>query len=147
MLKNLVALRELNMAYNTMSHLLISQGMFPDLEILNLSFNTIPSSQLHNLAYLPKLRELDLSSNNLTTLPITLGFLMNVEVINLSSNNFSSDSVLVDPNQIFSSIFTIPKLRTLNLSRNYFCQIHLDLVNPDECKIEEIDFSYNQIHL
>lgn len=54
-LKNLVGLRELVMAYNSISSIMISDGMFPNLETLNLSYNQIPCSQLPILGRLERL--------------------------------------------------------------------------------------------
>ena len=75
--------------------------------------------------------------------------------LNLSSNNFSSDSVLVDPNLLFASLGTIPQLRKLNLSRNKlkgFHSEHLPEENidnkPEERMfnyLEELNFSFNVI--
>ena len=55
-----------------------------------------------------------------------MSFLASLEEINLSSNNFSSDSVLVAPSKLISSMATIPKLKVLNLSRNKFKAFHSD---------------------
>ena len=57
-------------------------------------------------------------SNSLTTLPDSLSFLTEVYDLNLADNQFASDSVLVDPHKLMSSILDMPKLRKLNLSRN-----------------------------
>jgi Leucine-rich repeat (LRR) protein len=43
-LKNLMALQKLNLQYNNITSLMISGGMFPNLETLDLGFNRIPSA-------------------------------------------------------------------------------------------------------
>ena len=73
-----------------------------------------------------KLRHLEIASNDLCTLPSDLSFLKSLEEINLSSNSFSSDSVLVNPNKLFSAMATIPNLKKLNLSRNRFKAFHAE---------------------
>ena len=73
--------------------------------------------------------------------------------LNLSSNNFSSDSVLVDPNLLMQSLSTITHLQKLNLSRNKLKGFHADNLpannlerNPHERvfnNLEELNFSFN----
>ena len=54
-LKNLVGLRELVMSYNSIHSVMVSDGMFPNLETLNLSYNQIPCSQLPILGRIERL--------------------------------------------------------------------------------------------
>lgn len=123
------------------------------MQVLKLSYNRIPPSHLVELAHLPSLEELDLASNDLCTLPTSLGFLQNVQVLDLSSNNFNSDSVLVNPSQLFESLSTIPKLRKLNLSRNKLKAFHAEQLQQDDesqtgkpfACLEELDFSFNLV--
>ena len=69
-----------------------------------------------------------MASNDLCTLPGDLSFFTELQELNLSSNSFSSDSVLVNPNQLFLALSTIPNLRKLNLSRNKFNSFHSELL-------------------
>ena len=70
-------------------------------------------------------------------MPDDLGFFKNLEELDLSSNlGFSSESVLVNPNKIFSSIATIPNLKKLNLSRNRFKAFHADEFPQDNINLE-----------
>ena len=69
---------------------------------------------------------LNIASNKLTTLPSDLSFLRTLEEVNFSSNEWSSDSVLVNPNKLFAAMATIPNLKKLNLSRNKFKAFHAD---------------------
>ena len=75
---------------------------------------------------LRQLRVLDLASNDFCTLPMDLSLLSHVEEINLSSNNFSTESVLVNPNKLFQAMATITNLKKLNLSRNKFKAFHAE---------------------
>lgn len=101
------------------------------MQILHLSYNKIPPSHLSELGHLKNLRVLEIASNDFCTLPGDLSFLKTLEEINLSSNNFSSDSVLVNPSKLFTSLATIPKLRKLNLSRNKFKSFHSEELPSD----------------
>mmetsp|Transcript_119634 Transcript_119634/g.166888 ORF Transcript_119634/g.166888 Transcript_119634/m.166888 type:complete len:111 (-) Transcript_119634:338-670(-) len=91
---------------------------------LHLSYNKIPPSHLCELVNLPRLQVLNVASNDFCTLPNDFSFLHQLQELNLSSNNFSSESTLVNPDQLFKSISTIRNLRKLNLSRNKFEAFH-----------------------
>ena len=75
--------------------------------------------------------------------------------LNLSSNNFSSDSVLVDPNHMMLSLSTISHLQKLNLSRNKLKGFHSELLPENNVErqphervfnyLEELNFSFNVI--
>jgi len=58
-------------------------------------------------------------------LPSDLSPLCNLEKLNLANNGFASSQTLVAPETLFNSLATLPKLTTLNLSRNrlegWFC--------------------------
>ena len=131
-LSNITSLRELIIQSNNITSLNIQPNTFPHLEILDLSYNWIPSAHLLTLQHLTRLRTLNLESNDLTTLPSNLSFLNTLDTLNLSNNNFTSDNLIIDPSSLISSIFTIPKLRRLNLSRNKFRSLHLDQVSPEQ---------------
>lgn len=158
-LSNLIAIEELDLQYNNIDHLELPQGSFQKLVSLKLSYNRIPPAQIAELSQLPKLKILDLASNDLCTLPSDMSFLPELEQLNLACNNFSSDSVLVSPSQLFVALSTIPKLKRLDLSRNKFTQFHVeDLENfgtpasetEDEpngpfCYLEDLDYQFNQV--
>lgn len=152
-LSHLINLRDLDLQYNDIQQLPLQPGFFQKLQVLKLSYNKIPPSHLVELANIPNLEVLDLASNDLCTLPTSLVFLQNLQVLDLSSNNFNSDSVLVNPNQLFESLSSIPRLRKLNLSRNKLKAFHADqLQQEDEFpadklfpSLEELDFSFNLV--
>lgn len=97
-----------------------------------------------------------MASNDLCTLPSDLSFFAQLTDLNLSANNFSSDSVLVSPDHLFSSLATIPNLMILNLSRNKLRAFHSASLPPDNLSIEpeqqvfsqlkELNMSFNQIN-
>lgn len=101
------------------------------------------------------LKVLNVASNDFCTLPGDLSFLKTLEEINLSSNTFSSDSVLVNPAKLFSSMATIPCLKKLNLSRNKFRAFHAEEFPPDNLSLEpadqvfpcleELNFAFNTV--
>jgi len=123
-LSNLVNLEELDIQYNNLDHLSLNSGSFPRLCSLKLNYNKIPPSHLVELGNLQNLQILEIAANDFCTLPSSLSYLTTLTEINLSSNNFSSDSVLVNPNQLFLTLSTIPQLRKLNLSRNKLKGFH-----------------------
>lgn len=145
-LANLTNLVELFIQFNQIDSLHITEGMFPQLEKLHLSYNNIPANNLPWLGHLKKLSLLDLASNDLVTLPESMSFLSSVEELNLSSNQFSSDSTLVRPSKLFYSLGAMPRLKRLNLSRNKFTAFHNDELTMDSFKtLQELDFSYNLV--
>jgi len=97
----------------------------------------VPANQLPELGKLPALTRLELASNDLSALPPNMSFCRTLQEINLSSNNFSSDSVLVDPNTILGSLGTLPMLRRLNLSRNKLQRFHSDTLPQDNGRLPE----------
>lgn len=105
---------------------------------------------------MPRLEVLEIASNDLCTLPSSLFFLRNLQELDLSSNNFNSESVLVNPNQLFESLNSIPQLRKLNLSRNKLKSFHsanlpIAPEGSDENVLrpfpflEELNFSFNLV--
>ncbi|CDW85027.1 leucine rich repeat family protein [Stylonychia lemnae] len=152
---NLQNLEELDLQYNNLDNIQLQEGVFPQLAILHLSYNKIPPSHLQQLQYLPKLRVLNIASNDFCTLPSDLSFLKCLEEINLSSNNFSTDSLLVNPNKLFAAMATIPSLKKLNLSRNKFKAFHSEDLSPDNLhqevekqafsQLQELNFAFNLV--
>ena len=148
-LSNLVSLEELDIQYNNLDHLQLNSSSFPRLHTLRLSYNKIPPSHLIELGNLRNLQSLDIAANDFCTLPSSLAYLTSLTELNLSSNNFSSESVLVNPNQLFLSLSTIPHLRKLNLSRNKLKGFHSEsLVNNNSefgpfGYLEELNLSFN----
>lgn len=86
---------------------------------------------------MPALTRLELASNELSSLPANMSFFRTLQELNLSSNNFSSDSVIVDPNTLMGSLGTIPGLQKLNLSRNKFKKFHSDTLPQDNAALPE----------
>lgn len=97
----------------------------------------MPAGQLTELGKLPALARLELASNELSSLPANMSFFKALQELNLSSNNFSSDSVLVDPNTLMGSLGTIPGLKKLNLSRNKFKKFHSDTLPQENATLPE----------
>lgn len=117
-LRNLENIQEIDLQYNTLQAIELSEGMFPTLKYLHLSFNRIPPAHISMLQHLPSLLILNLASNDLCTLPSDMSYLTSLEEFNLASNEFSSSQALVSPHIIFDALATIPRLKKLNLSRN-----------------------------
>ena len=127
-LANLSALEELDLQYNQIDSLSLSDEMFPELHTLHLSYNRIPKDHLFSLGNLKSLQVLNLASNNLGSLPMNLSFLQSLQELNLAANNFVSDATRNAGPAIFKALSTIPLLRKLNLSRNRFAEFHSELL-------------------
>ncbi|RHY33608.1 hypothetical protein DYB32_001510 [Aphanomyces invadans] len=84
---------------------------FDGLEWLNLSFNCLTSSDVEELAKLPKLRELYLSNNSITTLPPIMDRFVRLETLSLERNNIQGTGV-------FTLLAVTPRLKNLNLCHN-----------------------------
>ncbi|RLN30843.1 leucine-rich repeat receptor-like tyrosine-protein kinase PXC3 [Panicum miliaceum] len=114
-------LLSLNLSSNKLSHRLSDLSGFPQLEVLDLSFNLFPSENLS--AYLgsfPRLRSLNLSSNKLNgDIPVSMAGSL-AELV-LSGNHFSGS--------IPQALFTYGNLTLLDLSQN-----DLSGAVPDEFK-------------
>jgi hypothetical protein len=50
------------------------------------------------LSKIKRLACLEIASNDLNTLPLKMDYFQSLQELNLSSNNFSSDSILINPN-------------------------------------------------
>ncbi|PUZ63182.1 hypothetical protein GQ55_3G047600 [Panicum hallii var. hallii] len=114
-------LLSLNLSSNKLSHSLSDLSGFPQLEVLDLSFNLFPSENLS--AYLgsfPRLRSLNLSSNKLIgDIPVSMAGSL-AELV-LSGNQFSGSIPL--------ALFNYGNLSLLDLSQN-----DLNGAVPDEFK-------------
>jgi Leucine-rich repeat (LRR) protein len=53
---NLSSLVELNVQYNSIDHIYLPPEAFPNLEVLNLSYNKIPPSHIQDLKHLRSLK-------------------------------------------------------------------------------------------
>lgn len=79
---------------------------------------------------------MEIASNDFCTLPLDLSFFSALEELNIASNNFSSDSVLVTPSNLFLAFASIPKLKKLNLSRNKFKAFHAEEFPSDNLNVD-----------
>ncbi|XP_075054418.1 X-ray radiation resistance-associated protein 1 isoform X2 [Mixophyes fleayi] len=115
------ALRELDLSMNGIRRISINAGEFPQLEVLNLSYNTVSPRDIPQLGVFPRLRVLYLTGNGLTDLPLDLSVppqkdadvtvFPSLEVLMLDDNELSHPDVFV-------SLAGLTSLRVLNLDRN-----------------------------
>lgn len=141
------SLADLNLMCNKIIQLPeLPEYVFRCLEILNLSFNHIPSHDLIKLASMTNLYTLDLSANELCTLPENLSGFKQLRDLKLANNLFSTDSVMFSASELFASLASIPHLKKLDISRNKLRGIHSDLLNDRSFPhLQELDFSFNII--
>lgn len=129
-LKNLKALLEANLSYNQIYDIPHLQATdFPNLEVLNLSYNKLSRSSLQALNQLSKLRVLDLSANGLRDLPQEFARYQALEELNLSANELESTDASIQ--STFKYLGTLPHLKRLNLSHNKLQMFHSELINPE----------------
>lgn len=117
--------------------------LFPKLQELNLSFNRINTNQLSSLLPFTSLHSLSLSGNDLRELIEDWSSLKNLEELDLSLNSFSSEHKATN---FWSSLATLPRLKNLNISRNFLRGIHTEkLVSGNFIDLELLDFSFNVV--
>lgn len=105
-------LRELRLACNHIETVGDLYG-FDKLLYLDLSYNKLKAEAILDLAAMPMLKELDISGNGMTSLPVDLSSFACLEKLVMEYNKF-------DDNSIFLALATIPNLRHLDCSHNYF---------------------------
>ncbi|XP_056417060.1 X-ray radiation resistance-associated protein 1 isoform X2 [Hyla sarda] len=115
------ALRELDLSMNGIHRITVIPGEFPQLEVLDLSYNSLSPGDIPQLGVLPRLRVLYLTGNRLTQLPPDLSapprksadihMFPSLEVFMLDDNLLSHPS-------IFMSLAGLRRLRLLNLDKN-----------------------------
>jgi hypothetical protein len=89
---------------------------FAALEVLDLSFNKLTKDAISHLSVLPRLRVLDLTCNSLNAMPSMMVEFSVLEVLCLERNRLEREETLL-------ALSTIPRLRELNLSHNYFRRV------------------------
>jgi Leucine-rich repeat (LRR) protein len=104
-------LQELHLDCNGLCSLTVPVGGFPNLEVLNLSFNGLSAAAILALADIPRLRDLDLSHNELSALPASLARFASLESLNLEHNSLGSEGAWL-------SLASAPSLLALTLAHN-----------------------------
>ncbi|KAL8600018.1 hypothetical protein ACOMHN_057787 [Nucella lapillus] len=118
------SLRELEMPFNGLRSLKIEMNDFPQLEVLDLSYNNLSQQDVLTIGQLSRLRVLHLTGNNFRTLPpdMSLPYLMpgrkihrprfpKLEVLLLDDNKLADIS-------LFAALAGLPKLRHINMEKN-----------------------------
>lgn len=130
-------LRELRMACNFISVIEDDLYGFNQLMFLDLSYNQLTVDSILALSTLPILKELDLSGNNLKTLPPDFSTFQSLDKLLLQYNK-------LDNNDIFISLASIPNLRTLDVSHNYFSKFPTESCSGDRFRfLDTLDISFN----
>ncbi|XP_076802825.1 X-ray radiation resistance-associated protein 1-like [Clavelina lepadiformis] len=122
-----INLRELELPVNGLRNLKVEYGDFPNLQVLDLSYNYISAKDVLDLGVLAKLKVLTLTGNGMHSIhtdmarPIVVSAsgkdaeiiprFKNLEVLLLDDNN-------LDDLSTFASLAALPQLRELNLDKN-----------------------------
>ena len=137
MLSGFPRLRALNLACNNIQQIERTFGYFSNLQLLDLSYNSLTLRSVQNLDVLPNLKELDLCGNNLCGLPPEMYRFPALEKIMLDNNK-------IDDNNVFSILCTISNLRHVSLAYNFLHHI------PQQCcgegffsLLTNLDLSFN----
>jgi hypothetical protein len=136
----LPGLRELHIQCNLVRSFDMLSG-FPMLEILDLSYNMVPTASVSNLTALPNLRELDLTCNTLTALPEDMHAFEKLELLILERNRLQGAETVL-------ALSKMPKLKLLNCAFNYFTAIPVPdptLEDPWFSHLEEFNLANNYI--
>eukprot|EP00058_Branchiostoma_floridae_P006016 XP_002591504.1 hypothetical protein BRAFLDRAFT_105270 [Branchiostoma floridae] len=129
--------RELELPVNDITNISVNFGDFQQLEVLDLSYNSISEDSILSLGFLPRLKVLDLSYNSISEDSIlSLGFLPRLKVLDLSYNSISEDSIL--------SLGFLPRLKVLDLSYNSISENSI-LSLGFLPRLKVLDLSYNSI--
>ncbi|KAF0692549.1 Aste57867_16361 [Aphanomyces stellatus] len=120
------ALKELDFQCNALNKIQNIAG-FDSLEWLNLSFNCLASSDVEELAKLPKLRELYVASNRVASLPPIMDRFVRLETLSLERNN-------IHGTDIFALLSVVPRLKNLNLSHNKITEFPEHALNINDKK-------------
>jgi hypothetical protein len=128
-------LRELRIACNHINVLEDLYG-FNELMYLDISYNQLQVSSVTQLSVLPLLKELDISGNNLSLLPPDLSAFENLEKLVAQYNKF-------DNNRLFHAFASIPNLRYLDVSNNFFSDFPIECVDEGFRLLDTLDISFN----
>ena len=104
----------LDLSHNLISSLDLRIGMFPKLQLLNLSKNKLAHIMDAPFGSLTSLTRLDLSQNKITTLPDSIGWIKAVTYA-----NFSDNEIVKMP----SSMSQLKNLKELNFSHNQLTEL------------------------
>ncbi|XP_040036816.2 X-ray radiation resistance-associated protein 1 [Gasterosteus aculeatus] len=126
-----MSLRELNLSLNGICNMTFHAAHFPNLQVLDLSFNNLSADDIVSIDCLPRLKVLHLTGNKLHQLPPNLGSVNHdptqqpdgeddttfkaLEVLMLDDNKLSSG--------VFVSLANLKRLKCLNLKGNLISEI------------------------
>ncbi|XP_069748613.1 X-ray radiation resistance-associated protein 1-like [Narcine bancroftii] len=132
------SLKELDLSANGLRNLSLIAQDFPNLQVLNLSYNKVCKEDILTLGILPQLKVLHLTGNDLDSLPLDLTIPHDpvdrseepllrfpvLEILMLDENRFSDPCV-------FSSLASLHRLKYLNLDQNSFTGVpYLQQMEP-----------------
>ena len=133
----LPALFELRLRFNDISSIGNCSSL-KQLEVLDLSYNSLSEDAVIALSSIPRLRKLDLSGNNFQSLPDSMRKLRKVQELNLSSNALSDPAMVL-------RLADMPRLRELDLENNLLRQFPHCAEGRDFVHLEWVNLARNNI--
>ncbi|PWA22828.1 hypothetical protein CCH79_00001950 [Gambusia affinis] len=121
------SLRELDLTFNNIKNMDFDVADFPHLEVLNLSFNTLPAEVLHKFGQFPRLKALNLTKNQLKSLPLNFGPSHSMLSEKTAKQFEALEVLMLNYNSLTSSVFYslthLKRLKHLNLEGNRITEI------------------------
>ncbi|XP_062950356.1 X-ray radiation resistance-associated protein 1 isoform X2 [Cynocephalus volans] len=128
------ALKELELAFNSIKTVCVKYGDFKLLEFLDLSFNSLTAEAICDLGILPHLRVLLLTGNGLTSLPPNLAVTeQEASLTSLTRKRYilrfpALETLMLDDNKLsnptcFASLAGLRRLKKLSLDQNRIFRI------------------------
>ncbi|KAM9332545.1 X-ray radiation resistance-associated protein 1 [Pholidichthys leucotaenia] len=128
-----LSLRKLDLSLNGICNISFDVTDFPQLEVLDLSYNSLSADDLASLGKLSRLKVLHLTGNHLHRLPLNLGS-SNTDTTQLPGADEGEDChfralevLMLDDNRlssgVFSSLTNLKRLKHLNLQGNRISEI------------------------
>ncbi|XP_075876663.1 X-ray radiation resistance-associated protein 1 isoform X2 [Nelusetta ayraudi] len=128
---SVVSLRELNLTLNGLRNMTFNADDFPNLQVLDLSYNSLSADSITCIGGIPHLKVLHLTGNQLHRLPPDLGFPHHVasrQPFDEENTSFRAlEVLLLDDNklssEVFNSLKNLKRLKHLNLQGNRISEI------------------------
>ncbi len=150
LLAALPRLKVLDLSLNELTTLQLPPGFFANLEVLDLSYNTLGLAAILELAPLPRLTSLNLSGNQLDELPLAMSGMTGTG----QRESFRVlETLILDDNELqgatpFQAVAGLPRLRHMSMNRNYLTFIpHLVPENVEGLDVPDSGLPFPELQV